>query len=65
MRPDRPLVAIPGDVARVASGGEEVVRSLDRVDPVRLRRRTPDLGGRATTDEVTAAVINAIRGVNV
>ncbi|MCA3278412.1 MAG: tartrate dehydrogenase [Roseomonas sp.] len=26
---------------------------------------TPDLGGKATTDQVTAAIINAIRGINV
>jgi tartrate dehydrogenase/decarboxylase/D-malate dehydrogenase len=26
---------------------------------------TPDLGGKATTDQVTEAIINAIRGVNV
>jgi tartrate dehydrogenase/decarboxylase/D-malate dehydrogenase len=26
---------------------------------------TPDLGGKATTDQVTDAIINAIRGVNV
>jgi tartrate dehydrogenase/decarboxylase/D-malate dehydrogenase len=25
---------------------------------------TPDLGGKATTDQVTEAIINAIRGVN-
>jgi tartrate dehydrogenase/decarboxylase/D-malate dehydrogenase len=25
---------------------------------------TPDLGGKATTDQVTDAIINAIRGVN-
>jgi tartrate dehydrogenase/decarboxylase/D-malate dehydrogenase len=41
-----------------------LMEAIERVtsDP---RCHTPDLGGRATTDEVTAAVINAIRGVNV
>jgi len=41
-----------------------LMEAIERVtaDP---RFHTPDLGGNATTDDVTAAVIDAIRGANV
>lgn len=43
-----------------------VSRLMQAIERVTAEKRfhTPDLGGRATTDDVTAAVINAIRGAN-
>jgi tartrate dehydrogenase/decarboxylase/D-malate dehydrogenase len=40
------------------------MNAIERVtaDP---RFHTPDLGGSATTDEVTSAVIHAVRGANI
>jgi len=40
------------------------MKAIERVTAA-PRFHTPDLGGRATTDEVTTAVIDAIRGANV
>ena len=48
-----------GETAAAAA----LMRAIERVaaDPA---CHTPDLGGRATTDQVTAAIIRAIRGDN-
>ena len=66
------IAAIPAD----GIGGEVIVAGLDVLAALaRLMRAieqvtkagllTPDLGGTATTDEVTRAVIDAISGSNI
>jgi tartrate dehydrogenase/decarboxylase/D-malate dehydrogenase len=47
-----------------ATAAGELMRAVELVTS-RGDVLTPDLGGKATTDQVTDAIINAIRGVNV
>lgn len=42
------------------AAGREIVRAIERALEPSMGLATPDLGGSATTDEVTAAVVNAL-----
>ena len=46
-----------------APAAAQLMRAVEMVTS-RGEVLTPDLGGHATTDQVTEAIINAIRGVN-
>ena len=45
------------------TAGERLMRAIERVTADK-RFHTPDLGGKARTAEVTAAVIDAVQGAN-
>ena len=45
------------------AAGERLMRAIERVTADK-RFHTPDLGGKARTTDVTAAVIDAVQGAN-
>ena len=57
----RRLIELIAEGERAA--GERLMRAIERVTADK-RFHTPDLGGKARTADVTAAVIDAVHGAN-